>query len=384
MTVGLRKVVFQIHLWLGLTIGLLWAMQGLTGATLVFWREIDRLSMSVVTHGPPAPLDSVVASARAQIGAAPIDRVAYKDQTRDLFDVYYRDPSGHLRALQIDASSARVAGGYDLEPSSPFTGAATRWIYKMHMALTLGDAGETLIGISGLFLLSALGFGLWMGWPRRHGWSAAFAVQRWKKREHRLFGWHRMIGLVAGFALCLNALTGAGMVFEDTLRQGIAMVMPYQAFNNPMGHHAPPGPSLRNAGVSAGQALAIARARFPKAPWTRIFMPTAAKPYYSVRLRRKGDSRAWLGATTVSVDARTGAIIDVYDAVDAPFSNRLLDALYPIHIGEFGGLIGRLLVLCAGLSLPFFYVTGMWAWLSKRRQKAQRAADRSSRFRDGV
>ncbi|CAA9536468.1 MAG: hypothetical protein AVDCRST_MAG91-3426, partial [uncultured Sphingomonadaceae bacterium] len=35
-----RRVLVQLHLWLGLVVGGVWALQGLTGAMLVFHREV--------------------------------------------------------------------------------------------------------------------------------------------------------------------------------------------------------------------------------------------------------------------------------------------------------------------------------------------------------
>ena len=41
-TVLLRKVFFQIHLWIGLALGLWIVLLSVTGSALVFRREMDR------------------------------------------------------------------------------------------------------------------------------------------------------------------------------------------------------------------------------------------------------------------------------------------------------------------------------------------------------
>ena len=46
----MRKALFQLHLWLGLVVGLAWALQGLTGASLVFHREMDRWAKNRISH----------------------------------------------------------------------------------------------------------------------------------------------------------------------------------------------------------------------------------------------------------------------------------------------------------------------------------------------
>ena len=37
----MRRALVQVHLWLGLVVGLLWAVQGMTGASLAFSVSID-------------------------------------------------------------------------------------------------------------------------------------------------------------------------------------------------------------------------------------------------------------------------------------------------------------------------------------------------------
>ena len=72
----------------------------------------------------------------------------------------------------------------------------------------------------------------------------------------------------------------------------------------------------------------------------------------------------------MTVDAVTGRVLDVYDPLTAPLSNRIADAAFSVHNGEINGVVGRLLVMLTGLSLPVFYVTGIWLWLAKRRRKS--------------
>ena len=57
----MRRAMIAVHLWLGLILGGLWALQGLTGSVLVFHREIERLAGPVVGVGPPASLDRIAA-----------------------------------------------------------------------------------------------------------------------------------------------------------------------------------------------------------------------------------------------------------------------------------------------------------------------------------
>ena len=54
---------------LGLVVGLLWAVQGMTGASLVFHRELDRQGVGAISPGPMASLDRLIADVRSRTGA---------------------------------------------------------------------------------------------------------------------------------------------------------------------------------------------------------------------------------------------------------------------------------------------------------------------------
>ncbi|PTQ12855.1 hypothetical protein CLG96_01525 [Sphingomonas oleivorans] len=371
----MRKKLVTLHLWFGLTIGLLWAVQGLSGALLVFHQEIERLAGPATSAGPQASLDTVIARA-AKAANAPIDTVSVTDGRGDLLSAWYRDAEGHKRAQLVDAATARILAAHDREPALPAAGSAMQWVYLLHETLLGGAFGETLIGISGLLLMTAAATGLYVAWPKRRQWKAAFSVSRWRSPPQKLYGWHRAVGLLTGFALLVIAPCGIYMVFANELRPALAKLVP---------HHLPykiaPAPADFRPTESAQAALDRAHALFPDGRFVRLTLPTAEAPAYRIRLRQPGETRAWSGVTTIVIDARTGRTLNIYDPLKAPLSNRILDAAYSIHNGEVAHLAGRLLVMLAGLALPTLYITGIKSWLGKRRRKKsgkRRAAPQSA------
>jgi uncharacterized iron-regulated membrane protein len=120
-----------------------------------------------------------------------------------------------------------------------------------------------------------------------------------------------------------------------------------------------------------------------------IELPVEHPAFYTVRFTLPGEWRSWSGRTMIKIDPRNGRIIATYDPLRARWPNRLDDAIYPIHKGEVGGLIGRVLVLLAGVALPMFMATGLIQW----RRRVRRATVRnqtprperiaSSKYTDG-
>lgn len=359
----MRRLAVTLHLWLGLTLGALWAVQGLTGSALVFHREIERWAnpARAGAEGPMASADALLAAAAAA-GGGTVQRLAVSDARGDLLVASVASPGGE-RDVFLDPATARVVDSRDAEPSAPGGGATAAYLYDLHKNLLAGKAGHLIVGLSGLVLLSSLGLGLWIGWPRI--WRGVADWRAWRSRPQQLYGWHRLIGFTAGAALLILTPAGAAMVFSKELRAGLPGLV---AFKTPF-RAAPLPAGVEPEWLSADRALATARAAFPAADFVRLVPPTASSPVYTVRLHQPGEARAWSGVTAVTLDGRTGAVLDTYDPLSAPFANRLLDAAFSIHNGEIAGLAGRLLVMLAGLSLPAFYATGVWLWWAKRARR---------------
>lgn len=191
----MRRVLLQIHLWLGLTVGMLWALQGVSGALLVFHREMDRIVAPAAGSGSTASLDAVLSSAKNATAGAAIGRLSITDHHRDRIDATYVDEVRGVRSVVIDAATAKVLGRRDMEPRTPFTGAVTRWVLMFHSKLLSGHTGEIFIGVSGLLLASTALIGLRFAWPARRAWKAAYSYQRWRTTLQRLNGGHRALGL---------------------------------------------------------------------------------------------------------------------------------------------------------------------------------------------
>ena len=356
----MRRTLVNLHLWLGLIVGLLWALQGLTGATLVFHREMDRWAIGAVAPGPMVSLDRIVAESEARTGAE-ATMVGVADKNGDLLNVHFKGEAGP-RQLQLEASTGRPIRLRSYDPVSPARGSAWRWVYLLHESLLLHDRGETLIGVSGLLLFTTLLTGLWLGFPRRHQWRKALGWRGWKSVRAKLFGWHRLAGIAAGSLLLFTVPAGVWMVFASDLRPALASVTAHRL------PFKPTAVDTLNGSVGPQRAYARAKALFPDAAFVRLTLPTAASPVHTVRLHQPGETRAWSGVTSVTIDAASGRILQVYDPLAAPLSNRLADAAFAVHSGEIGGLLGRIALMLAGLSLPALYVTGVWAWWRKRKR----------------
>jgi uncharacterized iron-regulated membrane protein len=364
----MRKRLVKVHLWLGLCIGLLWAVQGLTGALLVFHREADRLVLPAADRGPMASLDLIVGKASTAANAR-IERISIIERHGDVVSAEYHDKAGEPRSVLVDSASAKILGGRDLEPIAPASGSFSQWLYHLHQSMLLGEDRDLPTGISGILLFTAALIGIWIAWPRRGAWRSTFAWQRWRSTDQRLYGWHRAVGLAAGLMLMVTVPCGIYLVFAGEVRPVLAKMVPHK-----LPYRATPAATSMANRIAPQPALAIAQARFPGAAFVSIAMPTPASPVYAVRLRQARETRLWAGVTSVTVNGATGAVVDVYDPLNAPLSNRIADLLFSIHNGEIAGFGGRLLILFVGLSLPMLYAFGVATWWRRRSRRKRKGA----------
>ena len=100
----------RFHVWLGISVGLLWALQGLTGALLVFNRDLQGISYAEAAPERSdvlLPLDSIFAGASTAAGARVTKLEAFGARPYFLL-AYYEDRDGHERTLIVDGRSGNA------------------------------------------------------------------------------------------------------------------------------------------------------------------------------------------------------------------------------------------------------------------------------------
>jgi len=354
-----RRHWVLIHRWVALVFAAHWLLLALTGMLLVFHREIETAWMGAAPAVKgPAPIDAAIAAAqKAAPGQA--SRVVIQDAPIRALRVFV-DGKDDRHIVTVDAASDRILS------MTPVNGGASpsgivRYVYRLHQQLLLGDNGEVLVGISGLFLCLTAGAGLWLGWPRRGQWKRTLWPRVAGKRWQKFYVLHRSAGLVVGAVLILSALSGAGMVWGKGIRSLLGGVGLAQA--------APPVPApVPDADapvlISPDAAVSHALAAYPDAAFSRLDLPKPGKGgAYVVQMRQPGELRASFGTTSVAVSGQNGAILWRRDSRQAPWGDAIVDGLFAIHNGEWLALPGRLLMALAGMMLAATAFLGLGTWL---------------------
>ena len=343
----------KIHRVLGLCVAVFWLIQVLTGVLLTFRQEID----NVLVSGPRSAVDTAALGRRIeslQRSGAQVTSLWVTDFAVDRFDLRYTDSHGVERLMRMDGAGKNLRDGLEHAPFG--NGGFFRTLTTVHTTLLLGDTGEWIVAASGLLLISNLVLGLKLAWPRGGRWSRALGWPVSRNTAARVYGIHRALGLWIGIPLLILFAAGFALCFDDGLERVLGVERP------------PPSGAAVVSGVrvSPARALDVALARYPGSTLTALSMPTAEHGWYRVRVRAPGELKRMYGTTTVFLSAATGAVLLEYPAGAAPVARFLYDAIYPLHTGEMGGLVGRAVLAILGVALLTMGVFGIRLWLARR------------------
>lgn len=364
-----RTLIFRLHLIVGLTVGLLLAVSGLTGSLLVFDNAIDEaLNPSLLRVAPPTataqriPPAQAIEVVRQTYPQEQVARVRLPREAGGVYEVCLRaqdDP----RCVYVDPYSARVLG--ERVPAQSFKGR----VFALHRRLFSGETGETIIGVCGLMLVLLSTSGVYLWWPGRQRLRRGFEINFGRARGRRLqFDLHRVVGILAMAFLCLIGLTGAGMAFGPTSERFFNRVTaspprPAQPISLPRPGSAP---------VALGLVLHHADEALPGAETIIVNLPQTPTAPFVVRKRLPGE---WHpnGKSIVYLDQYSGAMLGVQNALAAPAGTRLTNALYPLHTGYLAGTLTRFVHVLVGLTPLLLFSTGLLMWRGRAAVRSKRA-----------
>jgi len=233
--VFLRKVSFQIHLWLGLALGLYVVVLSLTGSAIVFRRELD------AAFGPARPAIDRTQRILPPEELTVIAGRAYPEYSvADVGAVQRRTPVVQIELRRGDESIERVFNAYtgeDLGDPYPWTSEALLWLVMLHddLLMPADQRGRFWNGIGSILttILCLTGAVVW--WPGIAHWRRGVKV-KWRARWPRLnFDLHSAMGFWFFVMILLWALTGIYLSFPS----------PFMAVVNTFS-----GPELHDLGMS--------------------------------------------------------------------------------------------------------------------------------------
>jgi uncharacterized iron-regulated membrane protein len=365
---AIRHTLFTVHLWIGLILGVLLAVLGLSGSLLVYDDIVsDWISPPphATTAGQPLPLSMIAGIARDAateqgLGIGTLQIVVPQKPT-DAVVVRFNGISrmgaqpgqaareGGRRGYQmyIDPVSGEVLSGRAFVQPGLLT-----FAHQLHGNFLMGREGRRFVGWLGvaMCLLGVSGLVLW--WPKRGQWKYAFKVRRAASglRFHREL--HAATGIWIFIIFMVVSFSGVVIAWPQTL--GLNAAGPIQL------QTAEPQPGKM---LGATEAVIAATATVPDLKPRTVTLPGRPGQPITVNYLSNGAINA-----VVLVDSTTGKVLLKRDN-----SDQFLAWMRPVHDGTLGA-VWRFLVFLSGLVPTLFVVTGLIMWWKKRQRRVPMTA----------
>lgn len=359
----LRSIAFSLHRYIGLAVGLILIIVGVTGSLLVFQKEFDHFvierQFGQVTPQPQrVAIESVVNSVKTAYSDRPELKLASIDTHSDnpTYKVRLRTDDDKTTDVFVNSYTGEILG--DRVWENTYIGI----IFQLHYTLLAGDIGTKIVGIVAflLLVLSITGIFLWSGWRKL---ISGFKI-KWNAHPKRVsFDIHKVAGIITAVFLGLIAFTGFCWNFYEYAEPAI-----YALTLTP---HSPEPVSQIVAGKSPlrmAEILKIADAALPGAETTFINLPTESEGTFAIYKKRPQESNEY-GDSAVYLDQYSGKILKLEDGLNASLGEKVLNSFTPLHYGTFWGLPTRILYVFVGLAPVILSITGFVMWLGSKQAK---------------
>ena len=357
-------MLFQVHLWLGVLIGLYVVIASVSGAALVFRIDLQRaLHPHLFTASASGPLAEPVTVMESVSRAYPRHQLSGVDAPTTLRPTYlaYVTSEAEFRTVLIDPVSAAVLGELPEHP-------AIRSLQDLHYNLLGGRTGRTINGIGAFAILILCATGLVIWWPGTKTWRRGLVVdfsrdgppspRLWRTSRRVLWELHRAVGIWSVAFIAMAAITGLSFAFPAGFRGFVNRMSPITVSRSPLSTR-PSGAG--NRAPSWSQMIDRARSHAAGRPVARVVLPFGERGAFLVMFADRSPTPAGSELTPIYLDQYTGERL-AGTAAARTWGDAVMARMSPLHVGGVGGQAGRVLWFLLGLSPAVLLVTGLIVW----------------------
>lgn len=362
---SIRTALRRIHLWLGLTAGLLLAVIGLSGSALVFAEQIVRAEAPALFHdygpGEWRPVSTWIEDAEKRFPELkPITYVfgpgtiPMPTGTPILFAQTERDGSERHTLIPVDPVKGTVLARIDAEDT--WAG----FLVIFHKELLARHWGVLITAICAVGGLLAMLIGIVLWWPRRGAWSTALRIKRSSASGVSIRDLHAVPAVLFYLPLSVALLSGLYMQKPGWLDPIVAVASPIRAIDPASLPASKPGACTGETTVD--EALQLAEAGREDHILRHVFVPQGPQNVFQIELRAP-DANPRATGTLVFVDRYCRRVLSMVSADDMTTGERIKALSWPLHTDLMLGRFGQLFVFLSGLLLAGLFVTGVMIWL---------------------
>ena len=382
-----RKLFRKLHLWLSLPFGLIIMTTCLTGALLVFEKEITELvrhdSYTIpVRKTQILSLQSLLERvARETPDSVQITSVTIPSDFRRAYTVGLSKP--RRAGVLVDPYTGKIVGQSGRLPFFTTVRELHRWLLDSMKPDSEGIFwGRVIVGTSTLLFVFILLTGLFLWWPKKlKGVGKRLKISLRQGRQRLFTDLHTVGGVYVFVLLLAMAMTGLTWSFE-WYRTGFYKVFGAEMAEAGKGDKGPKKDKSKDVPREEGAEQAKLPASYIY--WEEVVsyvieVSEADYPEITIKdgevevpLAGLGNSRA---ADSFRFDKKTGQVTEYKAYREAKRDKKLRGWIYSVHTGTWGGLFTRICYVLAalfGASLPLtgYYIFYQRKWGKKRKAKS--------------
>jgi uncharacterized iron-regulated membrane protein len=371
----MKKIIGWLHLWLGISSGLVVMVVAITGSLLVFEDELEHLFqpslyyVQVPANAEKIPLSVLAADVKRSYPDYRLNSIITEPEANRtvIFTVLKGKnvKSGKLIAMAINPYTGQVIKAVD-EKSRFFT-----VVLRLHRYLCMGETGKVITGMSCSIFVILIISGLVLWWPKRQNRKQRFRV-KWNASSFKRLNWdlHAVFGFYVNILLLFISLTG--------------LVWSYKWVNNLIYYSFDGSLKAIKAKVPANEPVKDSSLAY----LDKVLTATSERLTYpgTATIRFGEDSLAMSVIkenTTASIDnvsdflyfqKGTGKLVQERLYVNESKGTKARRLIYPIHTGRLYGWPTKILALIASLTAATLPVSGLVIYLGRKKKKKKPAS----------
>jgi uncharacterized iron-regulated membrane protein len=315
-SVWLRRALFQVHLWIGIGLGVYVLLISISGSAIVFRNEISKAFGSprkiIPVSGKKLSRADLKQDAQSVYPQYEISYIWESKRPNEATEIWL-DRDGKTKTRLFDPYTGR-----DLGDAVPLIIRALALLIDLHVNLLFGKTGRMVNGIGAILTTLLVFSGAVIWWPGIQSWRNSLILQResnWKRLNWNL---HSVIGVWTLAFVLVWGVTGIFVVFPTPFEKAVNRFSPLQLYRLDDPTPTPAGKGRQALPASGGVTTRNLRA----------FPPIE---------RSRGD--------------------------------KILRWFYYLHFGNFAGSGVKAIWVAFGFAPPLLFVTGFLMWWNRALSK---------------
>lgn len=372
----MKKIFKKIHLWLSVPFGLIISIICLTGATLVFEKELTRAgnphlyTVEYKEGSKPLKPSEIIARISQQTGdTLKISSLQVAGNPKEAWMVSFTNAG--QRQLSVNPYSGEINGWVEGNSFFQTVRKLHRWLLDAPAQKGASSTGKTIVGITTLLMVVILISGIVLWWPRtRKSLQNRLKVSCTKGSFRFWYDSHVSLGFYVTIFLLVMALTGLTWSFR-WYRTGF-----YALFgaSTELPKQSAPAHEDNNKKEKKNEPE-----RLNYLAWDTALaeLQNRYETYGTIQLSKNSAQVIQSGkqkGDTASFDIHTGNIteIKVYNIDEQPMSNKMKGLIYSLHTEQWGGMFTRIIYFLSAFIGGILPLTGYYLWIKRINRKHRR------------